>query len=86
LFKGAFAVFHGGIKLQGFKLNLTKPCRKTPLKPPFNHSFSISWELFKPDYVEDYSYVIGVRAGAWRFFAQERPKGGKIGRALEIFL
>jgi hypothetical protein len=40
----------------------------------------------KKNYVEDYSYVIGVRAGAWRFFAQERPKGGKIGRALEIFL
>ena len=40
----------------------------------------------KKNYVEDYSYVVGVRAGAWRFFAQERPRGGKISRALEIFL
>lgn len=40
----------------------------------------------KKNYVEDYSYVIGVRGGAWRFFAQERPRGGKISRALEIFL
>ncbi len=40
----------------------------------------------KKNYVQPCSYVVGVRAGAWRFFAQERPNGGKISRALEIFL
>ncbi|MCP5086111.1 MAG: hypothetical protein GY952_04830 [Rhodobacteraceae bacterium] len=40
----------------------------------------------KKNYIEDYSYVVGVRSGAWRFFAQERPKGGAIGRALEILV
>ena len=48
---------------------------------------NINYKLYgKKNYVEDYSYVIGVKGGAWRFFAQERPNGGKIKRAIEIFL
>ncbi len=38
------------------------------------------------NYTTPYSYVLGVRNGGWRFFAQERPMGRGISRALEIFL
>jgi len=40
----------------------------------------------KRNYVEPYSYVIGVNRGGWRFFAQERPGGRGIRQASEILL
>lgn len=38
----------------------------------------------KNDYTREYAYVIGIRRGSWRFYAQERPGAGAIWRALEV--
>jgi len=38
------------------------------------------------NYIQTYSYVIGVNDGSWKFYAQERPNDGPIQKAIQIFL